>query len=442
MRLLPLTALLVALIAPLQAGAAEPPFEAVAAVHLARARETRAFTERTFQYLAGGSSCPRAVFVSYARSERESTIADQWYQVSQIWADLALAPPAEPLMRCWAIRGFTFLDRLWDTSQPSGGFFPGADLPGEYFNVEEKYADDNSLAGLVWMEAAQRAPDSLERELMLGRARATADFLMHSGIWDETFGGGFWWNTTLGATVEGKPAQSNGLAAEFFLALYAMTGEPSYREWGLKTLAWLDQKLYDPRMQLYRWNVGFEDRQARQGEVVADRYFNYDQGILVEANLLAYRLLGRDRRYFERAWSLGRRLDPVFWDQALGGYDLEAGIPQVFPAYSAWLTQSLLTLHEQDGDWYWLERAAANVDALNRGAWDEASGGYYHRYYVCRDTFAPGCADGAAQAVDVEKHSVDQAWMQRVQALLASALPRTTPRAPVPRPVPPAQTPR
>jgi uncharacterized protein YyaL (SSP411 family) len=346
-------------------------------------------------------------------------------------------------MRCWAIRGFTFLDRFWDTSQPTGGFFPGADLAGEYFNVEEKYADDNSLAGLVWMEAAQRAPDPLERELMLGRARATADFLMHSGIWDETFGGGFWWNATRGATIEGKPAQTNGLAAEFFLALYATTHEPTYRDWALKTLAWLDRKLYDPAAQLYRWSVRFEDPETRQGEVVANRYFNYDQGILIEANLLAYRLLGRDRRYYERAWSLGRRTDAVFWDHALGGYDLEAGIPQVIPVYSAWLTQSHLLLYQQDGDPFWLERASANVDALNQGAWDTAHGGYYHRYYTCRDTIAPGCASGAAQSFDPDKHSVDQAWMQRVQALLATSLLRQARSTPAtPRPISPVQAPR
>jgi hypothetical protein len=96
MRLLALVAFVSGLAAPLSVLAAEPPLEAIAAVHLARAWETRGFTERTFQHLAGGSTCPRAVFVSYARSERESTIADQWYQVSQIWADLALAPPTEP----------------------------------------------------------------------------------------------------------------------------------------------------------------------------------------------------------------------------------------------------------------------------------------------------------------------------------------------------------
>jgi hypothetical protein len=413
------------------AASQDPSPQAIASVHLARAQETRAFTEGHLQHLSGGVECAQAVYVSYPHSDRHREIVDQWYHVSQVWADLALAAPGDASARCWANRGFTFLDRLWARRGPAGGFFARSDLDGERMIGDDKWADDNSLAGVIWMEAAQRAPDVLERELMLGRARATAHFLMHGGLWDETFGGGFWWNTTKGATIEGKPAQSNGLAAAFFLQLYDMTGESTYLEWGMKTLGWLDAKLYDPRAQLYRWSVHFVDPKNRRGEEVSDWFFNYDQGILIEANLLAHRLLGGDRGHYERAWAVGRTLDPVFWDEALGGYDLQSGVSQVFPVFSAWLSQSLLALYEQDGDSYWLERAAANVDALNQAAWDPVHGGYHHLYYLCRDRGIPGCESGSQWAVDTsEKHIVDQAWMQRAQALLATTLWWTSPGAP------------
>jgi hypothetical protein len=407
--------------------AAPPPAEARAAAQLERARETRAFTEQHYQYLAGGPDCPRAVFVSYRHSERAPDISDQWYDVSQIWADLALAPPDEPLARCWAIRGFTFLDRLWDRATPIGGFFPRSDLDGEQVVKVDKYADDNSLAGLAWLEAASLSPDPLERELMLARARATADFLMEGDLWDDTFGGGFWWNTHRGDMLEGKPAQTNGLAAEFFLQLYGMTDEPAYRAWAENLLDWLDRRLYEPAARLYRWSIHFDDRQQHRGEQVSDRFFSYDQSILIEAHLLAYRLLGGEERHLERARSLGRRLDPVFWDDGHGGYNLEAGIPQVFTVYSAWLTPGLLLLYEQDGDPYWLDRASANVDALNRTVRDPASGGYAQRHYLCRDPNAPGCGGGAPWAIGPERQVVDQAWMQRAQALLATALLRSAP---------------
>jgi hypothetical protein len=404
------------------AAAQPPPPEAVAGVRLARARETRSFTERALQHLSGGLDCPRAVFVSYRLADTVPEWVDQWYQVSQIWADLALASPNAPLTRCWANRAFTYLDRLWDRESPVGGFYPRADPEGEQVARPDKYADDNSLAGLAWMEAARRAPDPLERELMLGRARATATYLTESGLWDETFGGGFWWNNRRGDSIEGKPAQTNALAAEFFLQLYAMTAEPGYRAWAERTLAWLDAKLWDPGAQLYRWSVAFADLKQRQGEVVANRYFNYDQGIMIEAHLLAYAGLGNDPRHLERAQTIGRRLDPVFWDAQRGGYNLEAGIPQVFAVYSAWLTPSLLQLYQQDHDPYWLERASANIDALNASLWDAGNGGYYARHYVCRDPSPPGCGGSAAWAQDPAKHTVAQAWMQRAQALLAAAL--------------------
>jgi hypothetical protein len=424
MRLLRLLALFTPLtLVPGQpALAQQPPPEAIATVRVARAQETRGLTSRAFQHLAGGADCPEAVFVSYAQSDQQPDVSVQWYQVSQIWADLALASPDQPLTRCWPTRGFTFLDRLWDRSQPTGGFFARADLAGEKMIGTTKWADDNSLAGLAWMEAANRAPDPLERELMLGRARATADFLMRSGVWDDTFGGGFWWNTEHGTTIEGKPAQTNALAAEFFLALYGMTGEPTYREWAEKTLAWMDQKLYDPNGQLYRWSVHFENLEKRQGEVVANRFFNYDQGIMIEAQLLANRVLGGDPRYLDRARSIGRRIDPVFWNAEHGAYNLEAGISQVFVVYSAWVSQSLLALYERDHDRYWLDRASANIDALNQVLWDPGNGGYFHSYYACIDPKTGGCENGASWAIEQHKHTVDQAWMERVQAQLARTL--------------------
>ena len=116
-----------------------------------------------------------------------------------------------------------------------------------------------------------------------------------------------------GDTIEGKPAQTNGLASEFFFALYRETGESTYRTWAMKTLEWLDRTLYDREARLYRWSVRYEDLEHRSGQVVMKRYFNYDQGILIEANLLANQVSG-ERRYLERARTLGRRLDPVFWN--------------------------------------------------------------------------------------------------------------------------------
>jgi hypothetical protein len=84
-------------------------------------------------------------------------------------------------------------------------------------------------------------------------------------------------------------------------------------------------------------------------------------------------------------------------------------------------------LYRQDSDPYWLERASANVDALNATLWDAGNGGYFQRHYICRDSKAVGCGSGARWVVDPEKTTVGQAWMQRAQALLASTLASPTP---------------
>jgi hypothetical protein len=79
-------------------------------------------------------------------------------------------------------------------------------------------------------------------------------------------------------------------------------------------------------------------------------------------------------------------------------------------------------LYEQDGDSYWLQRAAANVDALNATSWDRAEGGYFQRHYLCRNPTAAGCGGGVEWTVERRKETVDQAWMQRAQAQLARTL--------------------
>ena len=94
-------------------------------------------------------------------------------------------------------------------------------------------------------------------------AQREADFLQGSGLWDTTFGGGFWWNTGRGDSEEGKPAQTNALASLFFARLYEATGDAGYRDWALRSLLWLDTILYEPSRNLYRWSVAFQNIPSR-----------------------------------------------------------------------------------------------------------------------------------------------------------------------------------
>ena len=292
-----------------------------------------------------------------------------------------------------------------------------------------RYADDNALTGLALLAAARPTAEPALRARYLHAARRAATSLTASGLWDETFGGGFWWNTNRGDTPEGKPAQTNALAAVFFARLYQATGDPTYQGWASRTLHWLDTTLYEPSWQLYRWSVHYADPAGRAGAaVLSDRYFNYDQSIAIEAHLGAAKLEG-NRSHVRRAQAIGRALPTAFWNPERGGYNLEAGIEQVYTSYAAWASLGHLALYDFDGDPRWLDLARANADALT-AALGEPDGGYAYRYYRCVDRDAPGCESGqVSQVRDRTRDTAAQAWMQHFQAAIAQrcACPRPAP---------------
>ena len=401
----------------------QPP-ETIAEVHLTRAVETRRFTAANFERPVGGPDCEQIERLGFSRGGDQPQWSDTWHSAWQIRADVAVASVSQTHDRCPINRATAALDLLWDGVTPGGGFFGRATWNGDLVLRPDKYVDDNALAGLALAEAARDSPGRNRRAALLKQAQATADYLIDSGLWDDTFGGGFWWNTWRASVVEGKPTQTSGLAAQLFFQLYELTDEPRYRDWGNRTLAWLDKALFDPAAGLYRWNIHYLDPATEQGEKRSARLFSYDQGILIEVHLQAYALDG-DQRHLERAQLLARTLRTVFWDPERGGYNLEATVPQVFTVYSAWLTPSLLALFEQDPDPTWLREAAANLDALNQTLRDPSLDGYHNRHYVCRDPLASGCADGEPWVIATEKLLVDQAAMQFAHARLAAAILRS-----------------
>jgi uncharacterized protein YyaL (SSP411 family) len=70
-------------------------------------------------------------------------------------------------------------------------------------------------------------------------------------------------------------------------------------------------------------------------------------------------------------------------------------------------SEALIRLYEADGDETWLDRAQQNIDVLHAQLVDSATHG-------CWAT----CNPDGTQVSSVQQE-VDQAWMQRAQALLA-----------------------
>lgn len=388
--------------------------------YLAAARRTREFSLRHLAHYERGFGCLGATFLSYAR-EVGSRLSDHWYLALQLQADAALVAAGDFSVTCSMAKLVDFMQGL---ARPDIGFYPRADVDGRNTTTVDTYADDNAVIGLAFLDGRDATADLRQRARLLELARSAGDYLVDGGLWDETFGGGLWWNTNRGLMPEGKPTQTNAAAVQLLLRLYLATGDGRYLSAARQVLAWLEERLYDPVAGLYRLRVRHEDRRSRTGELVEDRYFGYDQGIMIEVHLLLGRLTGEREASLARARDLAERLHAGFWDPELGGYRLERDVDAVYTPYAAWVSQSLLELYEHDHDPRWLERARANIDALNSVLLDPRDNGYYHMSFRCRWLYEPGCEDGQTWSFDPTKLHFSQAWMQRSQALLAERLAR------------------
>ncbi len=156
------------------------------------------------------------------------------------------------------------------------------------------------------------------------------------------------------------------MAALFFARLYDVTNDPQDREWAIRTLLWMDTVLYDNSTHhLYRWSVSYADIPNRSGSTLSERYFNYDQGIAIQAQLAAF-AIDRDATRVARARAIGDAITTEFWSKDIGGLNLEAGIQQVYTGFSAWTSLGHLALFELDHDPRWLDQARANADAMDK----------------------------------------------------------------------------
>lgn len=370
--------------------------------YLQLARRTQRFTFERLGYLGGAADCAGAPYLSYRRSDREPEWSDLWYNATQLGADAELLAADPSFDRCTLDKAALFLDRYWDPAD--GGFLARGRPDGSGMLRPDKYSDDHAHLGLMLLEAYRATDDPR----FLAQAERAARFLLNSALWDSTFGGGFWWNSRRGDTAEGKPAQANGLAATLLLRLYGLTGRELYRTWGERTLAWLDACLFDGATGLYRWSISYADLQRRRGERRADRFFNYDQGIVIEAKLARYHHVAPDPADLAAARALAERLEPWFWHPGEGGFNLEAGVEQVFAVYSAWLTAPLLWLYRTDGDERWVALARRNIEAMH--AYLSIPGGGYW----CSARLA-----GGRWTIDPTIDTAANAGMQRALALLA-----------------------
>lgn len=81
-----------------------------------------------------------------------TTSAFEWYTVSQIYADAAMVVNGDTSYLTSMNQTFEWMEHLWDKNDPKGGYFGFASLDGSGASGI-KYVDDNSLSGMVYLEA-------------------------------------------------------------------------------------------------------------------------------------------------------------------------------------------------------------------------------------------------------------------------------------------------
>lgn len=354
--------------------------------YLKLAKETHTFTVNN---LLTGSYGYRANTTTHANNCYE------WYNVSQIYADAAMVGIGETSYLAYMNNTFKFMENMWDKKDLRGGYFASVNLDGSGA-AGDKYVDDNALTGMVFLEAAE-VTSGADKQAYLAKAKACGDWLINSGLWDTVYGGGFYWNT---AKPE-KPTQTNGLALQLFLKLYSLTGESIYRDWARQVDSWLNAKMLDANTGLYIWKIDGAGEGTKHNEK-----FTYDNAIMVEAFIL-YSKIMNDASYLAKAQKLGKAMNTTLWNAVYKGYVFNTAETRINPAWCAWGSQAMIRLYEADKNDSWLVYAKENINRLNIANRNTLTLGYHF--------FAS--FDGQNRSSEME--TVDQAWMQRIQALLS-----------------------
>ena len=361
---------------------------AAATSYLDLARQTRSFISSN---LLTSNFSYRGNTTSHANNCYE------WYNVSQIYADAALVAAGDASALPYMNKTFAFMENFWDKADLRGGYFASVNLDGSGA-AGDKYVDDNGLTGMVYLEAYEITSGS-DKAAYLAKARACADWLINSGLWDSTYGGGFWWNTS----KPDKPTQSNGVAMQLFAKLYTVTGATVYRDWATKLDSWLRTTMYDSASGLYIWKIDGSGSGTKHYEK-----FTYDNAVMLEADIL-YGKAVNDASYLGKAQAIGNAMNAVLWNSQYKGYIFNTDPTQtrINPAWCGWGSQGMIRLYEQDKDAKWLTFARNNIDAINKASRNPDSRAYYF--------FAS--FNGTNRSPEIE--GVDQAWMQRVQAMMS-----------------------
>jgi hypothetical protein len=105
--------------------------------------------------------------------------------------------------------------------------------------------------------------------------------------------------------------------------------------------------------------------------------------------------------------SLANSLNTVLWNSSYQVYAFNTGSATVNPTWCGWASEALIRLYQADGNTTWLSYAQENIDFMNTYLRNASTYGYYSSSNI----------DGSDASSTYQ--GVDQAWMQKIQALMA-----------------------
>lgn len=263
---------------------------------------------------------------------------------------------------------------------------------------DRKFYDDNAWVGLALLQAAQASGSTPA----LDRARQAFAFVV-SG-WDDDpshpAAGGVWWSQTMpNPRYRHRNTVSTAAGAELGLRLYDATGRanPTYLAWSQRMYDWVERTMRGP--------TGLYGDHVDLNGVVDPSPATYNQGTMIGASLLLYRITG-DAVYLGRARSVA--------DTSLAYFE-----PSDFaqpPAFNAIYFRHLLELEAETHDGRYRDAMQAYADHMWNTAYDPDSGLFTFAYWRYGRT-SP-------------YRLVDQAAMLQIYASLAA----TTQMSPQPLP--------
>jgi hypothetical protein len=184
------------------------------------------------------------------------------------------------------------LDRYWDSSASPPGYDPVT--PATSAADRAKYYDDNEWIALELLKLHRLTGDATA----LRRASSLFDLVVDG--WDDdashACAGGVFWTQSKGSHT--RNAVSTAPAAQIGLELRLLTGSTSAEQWARRMDAWVERCLRGTD-GLYADNI--DDDGARD-----EARWSYNQGMMVGADVLLYRLTGQ-RSYLMHAGTIADR---------------------------------------------------------------------------------------------------------------------------------------